>query len=285
MLYPMEIDTISSLHQHVLPMPLKHNTETLLVFFLGLVTAVTAIVCVFLPPVTVTVWPWLIAFILALTYPVALYPLFRERRVDKPFRLLHFAPAVLLAVWLATDLLAGFRTDLSAPQRWLTWNGMIAPVALVLALVIWFCLSVIRQRGTRLFLLALLLAGVALFGFLNERHRWDRQLAATLWGQSGSLVIADGNVSSTPESWWRAQLRSMQDRSRAIQNGDTDSVPSATSRSSASSVLIAAGSSSSVSSVPPNLTHAGPVADVLVLLTTSGYCAALQRRTMKRRQA
>ncbi len=266
-------------------MPLKHNTETLLVFFLGLAIVATAIVCVFLPPVTVSVWPWVAAFILALAYPVALYPLFRERRVDRPFRLLHFTPALLLVLWLVADLIAGWRTSFAPAQDWLTWNGMIVPVAIILALIVWFCLSVIRQRVSRIALLAVLLAALAAFGFLNERNRWDRQLATTLWGQSGSLILAGDPQPEpdTPEARWRAQLRLMEERSRAIRNGETSSIANA-STSSRSSILIAAGASSSTSSVPPNLTHAGPVMDSLILLTMSGYCAALQRKTIKRKR-
>ncbi len=264
-------------------MPLKHNTETLLVFFLGLAIVATAVVCVFLPPVTVTVWPWIAAFILALAYPVALYPLFRERRVDRPFRLLHFAPALLLVLWLVADLIAGWRASFGPAQDWLTWNGMVVPVAILIALIALFCLSVIRQRASRIALLAVLLAALAVFGFLNERNRWDRQLATTLWGQSGSLILAGDPEPEpdTPEARWRAQLRRMEERSRAIRNGETSSITNA-STSSRSSILIAAGASSSTSSVPPDLTHAGPVLNTLVLLTMSGYCTAVQRKTMRR---
>jgi hypothetical protein len=264
-------------------MPLKHNTETLLVFFLGLAIVATAAVCVFLPPVTVSVWPWVAAFILALAYPIALYPLFRERRVDRPFRLLHFAPALLLVLWFFADLIAGSRTSFGPVQDWLTWNGMIVPVAILIGLIVWFCLSVIRQRTSRIALLLVLLVALAAFGFLNERNRWDRQLATTLWGQSGSLILAGDPEpeADTPEARWRAQLRRMEERSREIRNGQGSSMIAA-STSSRSSVFIAAGASSSTSSVPPNLTHAGPVLDSLMLLTVSGYCAAVQRKTMRR---
>lgn len=270
-------------------MPLKHNTETWLLFLLGLVTVLTGLLCAFLPPVTVAWWPWAIAFVAAIAYPFLLYPLFKARRADYPFRMLHFAPAVLLLVWLAADLAAGMWPAVSGVQEWVTWKGTLIPVALIFALLVWFSLVVIRQRQSRIALLAGLLVLLGVAGFLTDTKEWNRQLAARVWGESGSL-IANVPGSDVAEERWRAQLRLMEARRRAIVAGEQGSSGSTSSSSiskpagALSGAVIAAGASSSISSVP-QLPHAGPTAEVLVLLTTSGYCAALHRRTMKRLKA
>lgn len=266
-------------------MPLKHDTETWLVFLLGFLTVVAGIVCMFLPPVSVLLWPWVLGFVLSLIYPFVLYPFLKSRRADNPFRLLHFAPAAIFLLWLGADLAAGLRPQLSGFQNWFTWSGGILPVALVLLLIGLFCLSVIRQWWSRLIVLGLLLLLLVGFGVFNSRYHWDSSLAAHLWGQSGSLVIGDpigsGSTTSVDEIRWRAQLRLMEERRRAIAEGRG---------SSSTSSVIAQGHSSTSSTIiagekPPHLPHAGPTSDVLVFLTMSGFTTALHRRTIRRRRS
>lgn len=270
-------------------MPLKHDIETWLVFLLGFLTVIAGIVCVFLPPVSVLLWPWVLAFVLSLLYPFMLYPYLKERRADNPFRLLHFAPAAVLLLWLIADLGAGFSSVLSPVQQWVTWHGGIIPVTAILVLLALFCLSVIRQRKSRLMLLGLLLLLLIAFGVLNDRHHWDSKLAARLWGHSGSLMLAggptmSGATASEAEAKWRAQLRLMEERRRAIEEG-TGSMVKPPVQGSMSGVIIAgnSGSSAGPSLPPPHLPHSGPTADVLVFLTVSGYSAVLHRRSMRRR--
>lgn len=274
-------------------MPLKHDIETWLVFLLGLMTVLAGIVCVFLPPVSAALWPWALAFIISLIYPFALYPYLKERRADNPFRILHFAPAAVLLLWLVADLAAGANDRLAPVQQWLTWRGGILPVAAILILLALFSLSVIRQRRSRLALLALLLLGLVAFGVLNGRYHWDSTLAARLWGNSGSLVLdgdptMSGAVASVAEERWRAQLRLMEERRRAIAEGrGSGSIASNSGvQGSRSSGIIAGGTSSSAgpSLPPPQLPHSGPTADVLMFLTMSGFTAAVHRRTIRRRE-
>ena len=262
-------------------MPLKHDVETWLVFLLGLLTVLAGVVCVFLPPVSVALWPWVLVFVVSLLYPFALYPYLKERRADNPFRMLQFAPAAILLLWLVADLAADFRPQFSVPQQWLTWYGGVAPIAVVLILLSLFCLSVIRQRQSRLIVLGVLLLSLVAFGVLNDRYHWDSMLAARLWGQSGSLVIAgdpvlnSGSVTSVAEAQWRAQLRLMEERRRVIAAGG--------SGSSSVSMIAASAITGSASSTAPHLPHAGPTSDVLVLLTMSGFTTALHRKTIRRR--
>jgi hypothetical protein len=270
-------------------MPLKHDTETWLVLLLGALTVVAGIVCMFLPPVSVALWPWAVAFVISLIYPLALYPYLKERRADNAFRFLHFAPAAIFLLWLFADLAAGASGSLAPVQQWLTWNGGFLPVAAVLLLLVLFCLSVIRQRQSRLMALGLLLLLLIAFGVLNGRYHWDSMLAAKLWGHSGSLMIAGdatmtGATTSAAETRWRAQLRLMEERRRALEDGTGAIAHDPDVQGSRSGSVIAGGMTSSVgpSTPPPRLPPAGPTADVLIFLTMSGFTGALHRRSMRR---
>lgn len=276
---------------YVPPMPLKHDIETWLIFLLGLCTVLAGIVCAFLPPISVALWPWAIAFGLSLLYPFALFPYLKERRADNAFRILHFAPAVILFLWLVSDLVAGMSPRLDSLQQFMTWHGGVLPIFAVLFLLVLFTLSVIRQRKIRLILLGLLLLLLISFGSFNNRYHWDSFLAARLWGHSGSILAIDstmsGSTTSVAETHWRAQLRLMEERRRAIAAGrGTGAIalhPNV--HGSKSGVVIASQgvSSAGPSMPPPHLPHAGPTADVLVFLTMSGFTAAVHRRTMQRR--
>jgi len=277
-------------------MPLKHDTETWLIFLLGFLTVLAGIVCVFLPPVSVLLWPWALAFIVSLIYPFALYPYLKSRRADNPFRLLHFAPAVILLLWLGGDVAAGIRPQFAVLQQWLTWRGGVIPVTAVLVLLALFCFSVLRQWISRILMLALLLLLLVGFGVLNNRYHWDSTLAARFWGYSGSFVIADsitigsGSMASVAETKWRAQLRLMEERRRAIEEGrGTGAIASKPRVQGArSGAIIASGvsvSSAGSSLPPPHLPHSGSPADVLVFLTVSGYSAMVHKKTIRRRTA
>ena len=94
---------------HVFPMPLKHDLETWLIVLIGLMIALAGAVAAFLPPISVSILPWAIAFLLSIAYPLALYPMLRNRRADYEFRSLQFVPALILAVWLIVELLATYK--------------------------------------------------------------------------------------------------------------------------------------------------------------------------------
>jgi hypothetical protein len=278
-------------------MPLKHATETQMVFFLGLVIALTGAVAAFLPPVSVTIIPWALAFIASLIYALAFYPMMKERRADYEFRALHFVPAIILLLWLALDLIVSFRPDWQILQSLYTWGWSAVVVIGAFVLIVLFCLRVIRQRWPRLSLLAAVLVPFLILSQLSQQMEWDRQLGMMLWDgseQTGSGVIAGGGTSSnlapssdSAEEQWRAQLRAMERRRQelAAQN----------SSGAASSIIIAVNTGSAVASVgiprppigtditnPPQLAHSGFGPEILMLGTAAAYCAALHRRTMKR---
>lgn len=271
-----------------------------MVVILGIFIVLAGAAAAFLPPVTVSVWPWAIAFIIALAYPLVLYPMLKERRADYEFRALHFAPALMLLVWVALDLLSTFRPQWQVLQSLYTWGWALGVVAAAFILLVLFCLRVIRQRWSRLGMLAMVFLAFLGVSQISEQKNWDSELAMVLWdGEStGSGSIAGGSSSNlspstdSQEEQWREQLRQMERRRQQIANG-TGAVVSSKSSSSASSVIIAAANSSHSAatgtgtvSPPPRLTSSGFGIETLGVLMAAGYCSVLHRKSMKRaRQA
>jgi hypothetical protein len=285
-------------------MPLKHDTETVMVIVLALLIGLAGAVAAFLPPLTVSMWPWAVAFVIAIAYPLFLYPVLKERRADYEFRALHFMPALILLVWMALDLLATYRPQWQMLQSLYTWGWAIAIVAAAFVLLAIFCLRVIRQRLPRL---GLLLAAFLLFVFLSqmsERFDWDRQLAMQWWnGSTGSGLVAGNLDSSTDpgEEQWRAQLRMMEKRRQELAGGSGISVTAVSAitgtrssaslksskaaskgskKSSSSKAVIA--QNGSKSSQPPRLPSSGFGSEVLALGLLAGCCALIQRKTAQR---
>ena len=154
-------------------MPLKHATETLLVFVLGLLIVLMGVAVAFLPPLPQGIWLWLAAFVIAVGYPVALSPLLRSRRADYAFRLLQWFPLLLLAVRFGLDLLLSFLPDAHWLVRLYTWGWTLPGVVIGIALLVVFCLRVIRQRIPRMQLLAATLLPFLVLGravWLDERR-------------------------------------------------------------------------------------------------------------------
>lgn len=287
-------------------MPLKHDTETLMVLFLGLLIALAGAVVAFLPPVSISVWPWAAAFAVSLVYPLALYPMMKERRADYEFRALHFVPALILLLWLALDLLVTFRPNWQILQSLYTWGWSIGVVAAAFVLLVWFCLRVIRQRVPRLgWLLAIFLPFIIL-AQLSERQEWDRQLAMTLWDgqglQSGTGQIAVGGTSSNldpssdgAEEQWRAELRRMERRRQRIEEERSSSTVSESpvvAGAKTGTIIASGGLPEKPATVdpdegtpPPVLPSSGLGLGSLGLFTVAGYCASLHRRTILRRRA
>lgn len=286
-------------------MPLKHDTETLMVFFLGLLIALSGAVVAFLPPVSVSIWPWAVAFALSLVYPLVLYPMMKERRADYEFRALHFVPALILLLWLALDLLVTFRPGWQVLQSLYTWGWSVGVVAAAFFLLVWFCLRVIRQRIPRLGWLTAIFLPFVLLSQLSERQDWDRQVAMTLWDgqglQSGTGQIAVGGTSSNldpssdgAEEQWRAELRRMERRRQRIQEERSSSTLSESpvvAGAKTGTVIASGGLPEKPATVdpdegtpPPVLPSSGFGLEGLGLFAVAGYCASLHRRTILRRR-
>lgn len=301
-------------------MPLKHDAETALVLVLGLMIALAGAVAAFLPPLSVSVVPWAIAFAVAMVYPLILYPMMKENRADHEFRALHFVPALVLFVWMLLDLLVAFRPEWQILQTVYTWGWGLAVVVAAFVLLVLFCLRVIRQRFPRIALLLAVLIPFIILSQLSEREQWDRKLALSIWDgtRTGTgLVASGGNTgnlnpsSDAVEEQWRAQLRQMERRRQQLEqerrNGSSSSdvtdassslvgakssaiIAAVTStprtssvRDSSSKKAVAAASASS--KTPPRLPSSGFGMETVLVTMIAGCSAAIHKKTIKRAKA
>lgn len=282
-------------------MPLKHSTETWLVFFLGCAIVLTGIACAILQVMTAPALAWGILFVIALAYPLALYPLFRERRADYLFRTLHFLPAGMLLLWLFLQILGLILPSLMIVGSWFVWGWSLPVVLLAFFALFWFCVSVIRQRRQRSLFLGGLLLFLLIFALSGERFQWSEQIASVLNGSTssaGSGVIIAGTVSSSSvsnlapsanedEEKWRAALRRQERRRERLLALEDQPL---TVSGAIEGVLISGGHSSQIAVLPvrpgvgnpPHLPSSGFGMELFVPSVIAAYCTTLHRRAKRR---
>lgn len=280
-------------------MPLKHSTETWLVGFLALAIVIAGIACAVLPSPAQAPLAWLILFGLSIAYPLSLYPLFRDRRADYEFRILHFLPAAILFVWLILQLLSAYIPSISGLMHAYVWGWSLPAVAGSFVALVWFCLHVIRQRQPRLSFLALLFIPFLLLGIVGENFQWPEQIASVWNGSTsstGSGTIIAGPISSATssnlepssdpaEEALRMALRRQERRKeRLLRLGEEpQSVHGALD-----GVAITAGNSSQIATAvpngtPPHLPSSGMNGIEMILISfVAIYCALLHERARRR---
>ncbi len=235
-------------------MPLKHTTETTLVAVLGVAMILAGIVIAVLSLVTSPWLLWIAAFFISLAYPLILYPHFRERRADYEFRVLHFAPALFLLVWLVLTVLSGSVPFFGFLRGLVTFAWALPLVALGFLALAWFSVHVIRQWSKRIGVLALIFVPFVALAMFGQHMDWNMQLAALLETGTGSSVSSGGPIV-------------------------------AGSASSGIAIVGAGISSSSVSVVvsqPPHLPQAGGGIELFAMLVPAATCASVQIRAMRR---
>lgn len=235
-------------------MPLKHSTETILVGILGAVMSLAGIVLGVLSAVSSPGFLWIGAFLVALAYPLMLYPHFRERRADYEFRLLHFVPAMLLLLWLLLTVLSGFFPFLAAVRGALMIGWALPLVLIGFALLAWFCVHVLRQWPQRLGMLLAIFVPFALVGLLGDRFDWNVQVA--------SLIDSRAGTGSTASS-------------RPIAANTSSSIASTASRSSRPIIA----------QKPPVLPHAGGGIEFFAIMVPAATSAAVHVRAMRRQRS
>ena len=297
-------------------MPLKHTTETVLTVLLGLMIALTGVVLSVLPPLLVSVWPWTIAFAISVAYPLIVYPFLKSRRADYPFRVLHAFPAAMLLGWLVLELSGSAGAGIGVLQHWYRWGGGLLAVTLGFGLLIFFCLQVIRQRGRRVGLLALLFIPFAVAMAAAEQRdfpaRVEGMLAALLYDFDEEEVVEPNLTASedSDEESWRMKLRRMLRREERLQGRSSEDAQNSmatviSSASQKSTPLIAVKTSSKKRSepkttettstdtkspdpkrteidAPPRLTKTGGELGMLTMFFLAGYCGVVHQRARKR---
>jgi len=177
-------------------MPLKHATETLFVFLLGLVIVLTGFFVANLPLLPEGIWAWSLLFVLTLIYPLALSPLFRRDRADYSFRLLHWVPMAMLLLWFALQSLALYVPSVEPVVRFYTWGWTFSGVLIGFVLVLSFCLHVIRRRVPRTALLLAAFVPFTALGVMSEvgNNTWNEQITETLWSGGLYTMFQSGGV-------------------------------------------------------------------------------------------
>lgn len=209
-----------------LPMPLKHATETLLVSLLGIAIVFASFAAAFLPDVHVSLFPWIVALIVSVLYPVLLYPLMKSRRADNAFRLLHLFPTLILLLRLGCDLLTPVLPMMERAQAAYRWGWSLPVAMLGFGLIVLFCLRVLRQRRLRITVLLILLLPFAALAIASEQSGWNARIAAVLKQPRRFATIQrwiaqlPGVVNRDSEEKWRMEQRRMERRAERLRQDD-----------------------------------------------------------------
>ncbi|MBT3293173.1 hypothetical protein HN512_05085 [Candidatus Peregrinibacteria bacterium] len=289
-------------------MPLKHTTETLLIFVLAVSIIVTGMLLQTLQDVPNGIIPWAVIFVIACLYPLSLSRLFRRNRADKSFRLLHWFPAAMLGVWLVLQGIAYLLPSLFVVLDWFVWGWSLPAVTIGFLFIIAFVFKVIRRWSSRLALLLVAFIPFAVGSVANEYFDWSPQMASLLWssewlkwqpstGTGGTeLANADVNFEASEdesEEQYRDRLRAIESRreriERRVEERELERI--AAESSSDSSTFVAAVDSSeessapsigTTSSLPTRLPSSGFGWSAILVLLAAGYCAALHKKTADR---
>ncbi|MDA1208616.1 MAG: hypothetical protein O2904_01120 [bacterium] len=288
-------------------MPLKHTTETLLVFLLGVAIAITGMLMSWLPSATESLVPWAIIFVLSLMYPLALGPLLRSNRADNDFRLLHWIPSVMLLLWLALDFLSTYVPQIATSVAWYVWGWTLPAVIVGFIMLIVFCLRVIRRRSIRIMLLALAFVPFVVGAVGSEKYDWNTQVADLLWqgdwwqvdlaipGKDGLIAQKDDKnlqeSSDSSEEAYRERLRALETRRDRIAarlqdrrngNGNGNTLEGRVESSSSSSAYPVSVHYDQASSKPAHLPSSGFGWNAIVIMMAAAYCSVLQKRAQER---
>lgn len=296
-----QLDSVTRFREHTPLMPLKHTTETFLIFLLGVVILLTGIILPTLPDLPAGAVPWAILFVLALLYPLSLFFLFRSRRADHALRLLHWVPAVMLLCWLALQIVALERPRFLTFVNWFTWGWTLSAVVPAFVLLFAYCLSVVRRAAIRITLLLIAFLPFVTAALVSARGpHWERPMAALLWdhdwlqsleGKSlfgmtitNRLPIAQNLSSSgdSSEESWRERLRAAEERRKEVrarlrQTGSTLLTPPVSVSSSSIPAIIA-----QTDTKPAKLPSSGPDIGFLVIGALAAYAGVLHDRARRR---
>ncbi|MBU0766578.1 hypothetical protein KKF55_02225 [Patescibacteria group bacterium] len=300
-------------------MPLKHATETLLVFLLGVFLVLTGVLTSTLPDLPEGALPWGVLMVLATLYPLSLTRIFRNNRADYSFRWLHWFPVGILVLWLALQLIAQAVPAVQIATEVYTWGWTLPIVALGFVGAIAFCLHVIRRRVPRLILLLAVFIPFVVLATVSERgQNWEQYIASVLW--DGELLHGlNGNMTGTgtevamkddpepknleesedpAEEAWRERLRAFEERRQLIalkmaeqyeepqdpQESQDPQEPQETQEPQESTApRTGTGREFSEASTSPTaLPSSGAGVGFLGLTMMMGYCGVLHQRVRKR---
>jgi len=289
------------------PMPLKHATETLLVFLLGVFLVIIGVLTATLPSLPEGALPWGVLMVIAVLYPLFLTRPFRRNRADYAFRWLHWFPAFILLLWLGLELIGIAYPSAKVTSSVFTWGWTLPFVALGFVGVIAFCLHVIRRRLPRILLLLAVFLPFVVLATISERGpQWEQKLAQVLWeaqwlhGLNGTLAGTGTEIamkdekepknleeSEDPaEEAWRERLRAFEERRQQIaikmaeqeQEGEEPQGPVETPAPQTGTGREFREAITSPTALPSS----GAGIGFLMLTMGMGYCGVLHQRARRR---
>ena len=283
-------------------MPLKHATETVLVFVLGLVVAIFGVLTATLPPLPQGGLPWIVLLAIAILYPLSLTHLFKKNRADYAFRWLHWFPVLILLLWLTIEIVAKVYGPARSMQSYYQWGWTFVPVATGILGIMVFCIRVIRRRLPRMLLLLAVFVPFAVLAFAGEKgaRNWNGVLAGVLWDASlwsdiqqgingtGSTEVAFDNKEpknlSTSENFaeeaWRERLREFERRRLeiAMKANEQEQLPPPSSAPAPSPKTGTGREYREAKTEPVALPSSGTGIGLITMTMISGYCGLLHRR-------
>ena len=277
--------------------------------------ALTGIGIALLPAIPAGTVPWVVAFAVSVAYPVFLYSLFRRRRADNEFRLLHWFPALMLLIWLALSMIGYYKDDLTFLARGYAWAWTLPLVTLGFFLLIAFCLHVIRCRVSRIVLLAMIFVTYSVVALVNQQTdlNFDKKIIAFVgdsewiqWTPSRGgeepdevaeiaidrIPISD-NANLEPsedsaEEEWRSSLRAVAERENEDFSSDNfvladevtieeDIFPPELEPDGSGAYM------REVVTTPRQLPDSGFGLSVIAMAMMAGYCGTIHQRARNRR--
>ncbi|MDP7247562.1 MAG: hypothetical protein QF741_02980 [Candidatus Peribacteraceae bacterium] len=291
-------------------MPLKHATETVLVFVLGLVIAIFGVLAATLPPLPQGGLPWVVLLAIAVLYPLSLTHLFKKNRADYAFRWLHWFPVLILLLWLIIEIVAKVYEPARSVQAYYQWGWSFGLVAIGILGIMIFCLRVIRRRLPRTLLLLAVFVPFAVLAFAGEGQRnWNGVLASALWDASlwndiqqgisgtGSVEVAfddkeakNLSTSENPaEEAWRERLREFERRRQEIAQQANEEKPAepvpAPEPAPEPEPATKTGTGTEyreAKTEPVALPSSGAGVGLIAMTMISGYCGLVHRRAKRR---
>jgi len=251
---------------------------------LSIVICVAGVLASVLPDLPAGLTSWAILFAISLVYPLLLQPTLRFNRADYEFRLLHWFPAGIFALWAVLEIFGPRYQFMHILQLGFLFLWSLPLVALGIAFLIIFSVHVIRRSRLRVTFLSLFLAAFTVGAVFAEAKGFNPRLQAVLFeGQTerfaslerqalGIAGLFQNNPSGSSES----------------------SVFSLVSSSAASTALISSSSSSLIKPVsviptktlplkPKHLPRSGPETAAIFIVTLIGlYTSTLHKRAKAR---
>jgi len=260
-------------------MPLKHATETRLVIVLGGALVWIGVLVRFLPPFPDLGFLWGGMWLVSLLYPLLLFPIFRERRADYAFRMLHFLPSILLLLWAALSALRLSGVSLGVFFAWYTWEYGVLPIIVSFLLLFLYCFHVIRQRVRRSIALSFFLLVFVVPSVHSQFGSWRDLLASSteVPSEDPSSSVNTDPSSSLGEEVWRMRLRRMHRRQGRL--GREDGL---VDRPALSLEVVSVLANASSSSTPPRLVSSGMGFEWSVVVLLALYTGILHARARRR---